>query len=82
MKFETIRSEYVEYGNKFIEISRKKVEGDEAENDGEEFLNISKGYYTPTGEKRYKGGLGFPVDSELVREITDKLNTIVSEKEE
>ncbi|ODS37214.1 MAG: hypothetical protein A7315_04235 [Candidatus Altiarchaeales archaeon WOR_SM1_79] len=82
MKFETIRSEYVEYGNKFIEISRKRVEGGDAENEGEEFLNISKGYYTPTGEKRYKGGLGFPVDSELVGQISDKLKAMVSESEE
>ena len=82
MKFETIRSEYVEYGNKFIEISRKRVEGGDAENEGEEFLNISKGYYTPTGEKRYKGGLGFPVDLELVGQISDILNSMVSESEE
>ena len=82
MKFETIKSEYVEYGNKFIEISRKRVEGGDAENEGEEFLNISKGYYTPTGEKRYKGGLGFPVDLELVGQISDILNSMVSESEE
>lgn len=37
MEFETIKSEYVEYGNKFLEISKKMVKGDDVENDGEVF---------------------------------------------
>jgi hypothetical protein len=55
MEYETLLSEYVDYGrNKFIEISKKKVVSENAV-----FLNISKGYYTPEGGRRYQRGIGF-----------------------
>lgn len=76
MKYETIVSEYVDYGrNKFLEVAKKKVLPDEAI-----FLNISKGYYTPEGEKRYQGGLGFPDEKELVENLIKKLQTIVQQE--
>ncbi len=72
MKYETILSEYVNYGrNKFLEVAKKKVMPEETI-----FLNISKGYYTPEGEKRYQGGLGFPDEKELVEDLIKKLQII------
>ena len=61
-EFVTIKAEEVKYGNNFIEMSRKKV-------DENEFLMISKGYYTPDGSKRYKGGTGIP-DREEVKKLS------------
>lgn len=56
--YETLKVEEYKYGNNFIEVARKKVEN-------AEFLSVSKGFYTRSGEKRYKGGIGFPDDAEL-----------------
>jgi hypothetical protein len=75
MEYETISSEYLDYGrNKFLEMSKKKPLPD-----GEIFLNISKGYYTPEGERRYQKGIGFPNDKEFVKELIDKLKKISKE---
>ncbi|MFH1402987.1 MAG: hypothetical protein ABIH11_01800 [Candidatus Altiarchaeota archaeon] len=77
MEYETIVSEYVDYGrNKFIEVSRKKVLPDQTE-----FLNISKGYYTPDGEKRYQRGIGFPVEESIVSSLINKLQIVISSAE-
>ncbi len=72
VEYESIKSEFIDYGaNKFIEVSRKRVLPDEAE-----FINISKGYYTHEGERRYQGGIGFPVDETLVSQILEKLGEV------
>jgi|GEM_PF-967769 len=74
MEYETIQSEYVEYGrNKFIEISKKKVVSENAV-----FLNISKGYYTPTGTRRYQRGIGFPPQDDIVEGLITKLQSVMS----
>ncbi len=75
MEYETIASEYLDYGrNKFLEMSKKKPLPE-----GEVFLNISKGYYTPEGERRYQKGIGFPNDKEFVKQLVDKLKKISKE---
>ncbi len=72
MEYETISSESIDYGrNKFLEISKKKAMPDEAI-----FLNISKGYYTPDGEKRYQKGVGFPNDEEFVGDLIKKIKKV------
>jgi len=64
-KYETIKSEYMDYGqNRFIEISKKRILPE-----GATFMNLSKGYYTPEGERKYQGGLGFPDDESLIDKI-------------
>ena len=78
MEYETITSEYVDYGrNKFIELSKKRVLPDNAV-----FLNISKGYYTPEGEKRYQRGIGFPPEEDIVNGIIEKLQSVMSSGDE
>jgi hypothetical protein len=75
MEYETLASEYLDYGrNKFLELSKKKPLPD-----GEVFLNLSKGYYTPEGERRYQKGIGFPNDEKFVKELVDKLKKISGE---
>ena len=74
MEYETIVSEYVDYGrNKFLEISKKKVKPDETI-----FLNISKGFYTPEGGKRYQRGIGFPNEMDIVNNLIEKLQSVAS----
>ncbi len=74
MEYETIVSEYVDYGrNKFLEISKKKVKPDETI-----FLNISKGFYTPEGEKRYQRGIGFPNEKDIVNNLIEKLQSVAT----
>lgn len=76
MEYETIVSEYVDYGrNKFLEISKKKVLPENTI-----FLNISKGYYTPEGEKRYQRGIGFPNEKEIVENLIKKLQIILPQE--
>ena len=72
MDYETIAIETLDYGkNKFLEVSKKKAMPDE-----NVFLNISKGYYTPDGEKRYQRGIGFPDDGEFVFQLVEKLQAV------
>lgn len=80
VEYKTINAEYVEYGNnKFLEISKKSVEG---EGEGSNvFLNISKGYYTPEGDRRYQRGIGFPDDKAVVEQMVEKLQTLVADAE-
>ncbi len=74
MEYETIVSEYVDYGrNKFIEVSKKKVVPENAV-----FLNISKGYYAPNGMKRYQRSIGFPPEEQIITGLIEKLGTVWS----
>ena len=65
-EFVTIKAEDIQYGNNFIEVSRKKV-------DDNEFLMVSKGYFAPDGSKRYKGGVGIPDRDEVKKFIAEKI---------
>lgn len=68
VEYKTLKSEEIKYGNNnFIEVATKEVEGNR-------FLTISKGYYTPDNNKRYKGGIGLPFDKEIINKITETLN--------
>jgi hypothetical protein len=73
MDYETIVSNDIKYGrNKFIEVSRKK-----ALPDGVEFLNVSKGYFTPDGQKRYQNAVGFPLDKDnIIRPLIEYLKAV------
>jgi hypothetical protein len=76
MEYQTIASEYVDYGrNKFLEISKKKVASDNTV-----FLNISQGFYTPEGERRYQRGIGFPNEKKVVDHLVEKLKAIADQE--
>ncbi|MFH0987014.1 MAG: hypothetical protein V1911_03105 [Candidatus Micrarchaeota archaeon] len=68
-EYQTLKAEEYKYGNNFIEVARKKIE--EAE-----FISLSKGFYNKMGEKRYKGGIGFPDDAELKKFLIEKIGAI------
>lgn len=78
MEYETLVSEYVDYGrNKFLEVSKKRVSSD-----GTIFMNISKGFYTPEGERRYQRGIGFPNEKEVIDSLLEKLKIVADKGEE
>ncbi len=72
--FETIKAEEIKFGNNnFLEIARKKAITDEGENT---FISISRGFFTPTGEKRYRKSFTVPLDDAVIAFITEKLKEI------
>jgi hypothetical protein len=68
-EYETKDAKEYKYGNNFIEIARKRIE--EAE-----FISISKGFYNKAGEKRYKGGIGFPDEQPIKDFFIETLKSI------
>ena len=72
VEFEVITSEEIKYAEdkKFIEVARKKAKTEEGEN---EFISISSGYFTPTGEKRFKKSFTVPNDAEVIDFIAENL---------
>ncbi|MFH1229473.1 MAG: hypothetical protein V1678_03555 [Candidatus Aenigmatarchaeota archaeon] len=74
VEFETIESKEIKFGNnKFLEVARKRAKTPEGEN---EFISISKGFVTPTGQKRFKNALGFPAEEEIKSGLIEALQTI------
>jgi hypothetical protein len=74
VKFETIETKEIKFGrNKFIEVARKKAITPEGEN---EFISISKGFFTPSGQRRFRNSLGFPADDEVKNGLIEALQTI------
>jgi hypothetical protein len=74
VEFQTIKAEEIKFGrNSFIEVARKIAKTDEGEN---EFVSISKGFYTPDGGKRFRDSLSLPKEPEVIAEIADKLKSV------
>jgi hypothetical protein len=74
VEFETVDSKEIKFGNnKFLEVARKRAKTPEGEN---EFISISKGFVTPTGQKRFKNALGFPAEEEIRSGLIEALQTI------
>jgi len=74
-EYETLKVETVNYGtNNFIEVSKKKAPN------GNLFISVSKGWY-PAGstEKRYRAGVGFPNEKELIDRILAAFNAVIVE---
>jgi len=64
VEFETMKSEEIKFGNNnFIEIARKKAITEEGSN---EFVSLSRGFFTPDGEKRFKRSFAIPDDKEVL----------------
>ena len=72
IKFETVNALRMDFGsNKFIEVARRIAKGKEKSN---EFLQISKGFYLPNGQRRYKkGSISIPDSPEIKKFISEKI---------
>jgi hypothetical protein len=74
VEFETVESKEIKFGNnKFLEVARKRAKTPEGEN---EFISISKGFVTPTGQKRFKNALGFPAEDDIKNGLIEALQSI------
>ncbi|MEM2900939.1 MAG: hypothetical protein QXT63_09125 [Thermoplasmata archaeon] len=72
--FETIKAEKKEFGrNNFIEVARKKAK---TEDDTNEFISISRGYYLPDGTVRFKKSITVPDDPAIKEFVAEKIKTL------
>ncbi|MBU3896816.1 MAG: hypothetical protein KJ697_02690 [Nanoarchaeota archaeon] len=75
VEFETKEVKEIKFGNnKFLEVALKTAKTDEGQSD---FVSISKGFMTQTGEKRFKNSLGFPAESEIRDRLVEALQGIL-----
>jgi len=72
VKFETVNALRMDFGNnKFIEVARRIAKGKSGSN---EFLQISRGFYLPDGQRRYKkGSISIPDSAEIKKFISEKI---------
>ncbi|UCG95729.1 MAG: hypothetical protein JSV92_01625 [archaeon] len=74
VEFETIDSTEVKFGNNnFIEVGKKKAVTEEGEN---EFISLSRGFFTQDGQKRYKKNFALPNDADVVSQIIEALQNL------
>jgi len=72
--FETINAKQIEFGNKnFIEVARKKAVDGDREN---VFISISRGFFTPDGQRRYKSSFTVPLNEEVIAFIAETIKEI------
>lgn len=58
VNFESIKSEEIKFGNNnFLEIAKKRAVTADGEN---EFISVSRGFFAPNGEKRFRKSIAFP----------------------
>lgn len=73
--FETMSSEEIKFGtNNFLEIAHKKAVTGEGEN---EFVSISRGFFTPEGDKRFRKSIAMPVEQELIDGVIEALKKMI-----
>lgn len=71
VNFDTIKSEKIPFGkNNFIEVARKKAIANDGEN---EFISISRGYFLPNNEARFKKSITIPDDVNIKKFIAEKI---------
>ena len=71
VEFKTIESVDIKFGNNnFIEVGKKVAVTEEGEN---EFISLSRGFFTPDGQRRYKKNFAIPSDREVLDQIIDAL---------
>lgn len=71
VEFETLKSEEITFGeNNFIQVARKKAISEDGEN---EFISLTRGYFTADGSRRYKSNFSVPVDDDVVEFILANL---------
>ena len=74
VKFETIKSEEIKFGNNnFLEVARKKAITDDGEN---EFISLSRGFVTESGEKRYRKSFTIPLEDSVIDFVTENLKKV------
>ena len=71
VEFETLKSEEIKFGrNNFLEIAKKKAIVEGGEN---EFISISRGFFSADGTKRFKKSLAIPDDKQIKDFVASKI---------
>lgn len=75
VEYETLKIETINYGtNNFIEVAKKRAPN------GNVFISLSKGWYpAQSTEKRYKAGIGFPLEKEILEQFLKALNEVIKD---
>lgn len=74
VEFETVTAKEVKFGkNNFIEVARKKATGEEGER---EYISLSRGFYTPDGQRKWKTSITLPDEDDKRQKIADLITTL------
>lgn len=77
VEFETLETDDIAFGDdEFIEIARKKSVSEEGE---EEFVSLSRGFFTEDGEKRYRSNFSLPMDDDVVEFLVANLPSMAED---
>ena len=79
VEFVTIKAEEIKFGDgKFLEVAKKKAITEEGEN---EFVSLSRGFFTPEGERRYRKSFTVPLEKEIIDFIVAKIPEVFASKD-
>lgn len=71
VEFETLQSEEITFNeNDFIQVARKKAISEDGEN---EFISLTRGYFTDDGNRRFKSNFSVPEDEDVIEFIIQQL---------
>jgi hypothetical protein len=72
VEFETLESEEIEFGrNNFIQVTRKRAIPDEGEPN--QFVGLTRGYFTEDGERRFRRNFAIPLEEEVIEFVTEHI---------
>ncbi|MBU5688804.1 MAG: hypothetical protein KQA41_01060 [Candidatus Aenigmarchaeota archaeon] len=75
VEYKTVKSQDVGFGkNNFIEIARKKAVTPEGET---EFISVSRGFVSNSGQRRYKQSVTIPNSKEVVEGIIKAMKELL-----
>ena len=77
VEFKTVSEKEIKFGNnKFLEIARKKAIAEDGET---EFISISRGFFTPEGDKRFSKGknVSLPVEKDVISDVVKALTDVM-----
>ena len=76
--FETVKSEELKFGNNnFIEVALKKAVSEDGEN---EFISLTRGFFTPNGNKRFKRNFSLPMEKDVIDFVVKKIPEMLKKK--
>lgn len=74
VEYEIIEAKEIKFGkNNFIEVARKKAISENGEN---EFISISRGYYSKDGSRKWKASIALPMEKEKREEIAELIKNL------
>ena len=75
VEFESLKVDEIKFGNNnFFEVARKIAKTPQGEN---EFISLSKGFFMPNGEKRYRRSIALPLDEGVINFISEKIKEML-----